>query len=98
MPHTVDELALPLGVDELRAVLRRYGVIEASVFGSYARGSARVDSDLDLLVTFGPDCDDWAFLCLQDELDQLLSGSADVVTNLNKHFRRYIEPDLVRIL
>jgi hypothetical protein len=36
--------------EELRAILKKHGVAKASVFGSYARGEAGPNSDLDLLV------------------------------------------------
>ena len=36
------------------AVADRYGITNVRVFGSVARREAREDSDLDLLVTFGP--------------------------------------------
>ncbi|MBI4797865.1 MAG: nucleotidyltransferase family protein [Desulfarculus sp.] len=38
----------------LLPVLRRYGVVRAGIFGSVARGEARPDSDLDLLVEYRP--------------------------------------------
>ena len=37
---------------EILAVAARYGVTNIRIFGSVARGEARPDSDLDLLVTF----------------------------------------------
>lgn len=43
-----------LGMDrirELRQLGERYGVRNIRVFGSYARGEARPDSDIDLLVS-----------------------------------------------
>jgi uncharacterized protein len=98
MAQVVSELELPMPLGELREVLKRYGVVEAYVFGSYARGTARSDSDLDLLVTFGVDADPWSFLYLGEELNKTLPGGADVVTKLNKHFAPYIEPDLVKII
>ncbi|QKT12161.1 nucleotidyltransferase family protein [Rhodococcus sp. W8901] len=98
MARDAGELVLPIPLPELREILRRYGVVETYVFGSYARGTARPDSDLDLLVTLGPDADPWEFLSLADELERRLPAGADVVTNINRHFWLYIEPDLVRIL
>ena len=40
---------------ELGEICRRYQVKQLSVFGSVARGEARPDSDVDLLVEFLPD-------------------------------------------
>jgi len=33
-------------------ILKRYGIRRASVFGSFARGEERDDSDIDILVEF----------------------------------------------
>ncbi len=41
-------------VERAFPVLRRYGVQRAGVFGSYARGQAGSESDLDLLVELPP--------------------------------------------
>jgi predicted nucleotidyltransferase len=52
-------MTVATGIDlhpaELAAICRRYGVKELCVFGSVARGEAREDSDIDLLVEFQPD-------------------------------------------
>jgi uncharacterized protein len=98
MALSAGELDLPVELARLREILERHGVTEASVFGSYARGSAVPGSDLDLLVAFAPDVDPWECLALQEELNSILDGGADVITRLNKHFARYVKPDLVRIL
>ncbi len=50
---TYDNLQLPIPLEELRKLLLQHGVIKASVFGSYARGEATPESDLDLLVELG---------------------------------------------
>lgn len=45
---------LQVSEDALAALCRRYRVIELSLFGSSARGDAREDSDVDVLVRFEP--------------------------------------------
>jgi predicted nucleotidyltransferase len=41
--------------DALEALCRRYGIHRLSLFGSTLKGTARPDSDVDLLVEFEPD-------------------------------------------
>src|SRR4051794_20067482 len=50
----MDTSHLPSG-DALADLCRRWRIRELSVFGSAARASSRIDSDVDLLVTFDPD-------------------------------------------
>lgn len=71
-------------VDESRLadLCRRYCVRELSLFGSAARGEARPDSDIDMLVEFSPDAEidlvDYAGLML--ELAHLLGRKVDLVS------------------
>ena len=39
--------------DVIREIAQRYGVERVTLFGSYARGEARSDSDIDLLIDKG---------------------------------------------
>jgi predicted nucleotidyltransferase len=45
---------LSIDHDELVTLCQRYGIARLEVFGSFARGEARPDSDVDVLVTFVP--------------------------------------------
>lgn len=95
---TTQELKLPLELEELRTILKKYGVVSASVFGSYARGEAQTDSDLDLLVEFDRGKSYFDLGGLVYELEDQYDIKADVATKLNRHFEPYIRPELVTIL
>lgn len=60
-------------------VLRRHGVRRAGVFGSYARGEATSQSDVDLLVELRPDASLLDLVALKLELEQALGRAADLV-------------------
>lgn len=65
----------------IEAILERYGATDPRVFGSIARGDARNDSDLDLLVELAPEKgnDLMRVAGLSEELSDLLGFRVDVV-------------------
>ena len=74
-------------VEELIRVIRehlpdlreRYGVESLGIFGSYARGEQREDSDLDVLVEFFRTPDLFEFVALKHELSDILGINVDLV-------------------
>ncbi|MFI5400891.1 MAG: nucleotidyltransferase family protein [SAR324 cluster bacterium] len=71
------------------AVLRlddRHGASDVRVFGSTARGTARADSDSDLLVTAGPVTSPWFPVGLKEDLERLLGRNVDVLTEEALHW------------
>lgn len=58
----------------------RYGLTELAVFGSYARGEQREDSDLDVLVELGRPMGMIEFATLREELSDDLHLPVDLVT------------------
>lgn len=61
---------------------RKWKITELLVFGSAARDELRQDSDLDLLVSFGPEAD-WSLLdhvAMTEELSTLVGRPVDLVT------------------
>lgn len=72
-----------LDVDRARLVdlCRRWQVVELSLFGSQARGEARPDSDVDLLVTFedGAPWSSWDVIAFRDELSALFGRPVDLI-------------------
>jgi len=68
--------------------LRRLGVSHAAVFGSVARGEARADSDIDVLVDLDRDrpLGIFEYARLKLYIDEILDGAGDVVN------RRTLKP------
>ncbi len=94
---TITELELPITLGKLRRILHKHGVIQASVFGSYARGEQTPQSDLDLFIRCQPGVSLFDVFDLQAELERQTGVSIDLVTKINTHFSEYIEPDMIEI-
>ena len=60
--------------------MTRHGASRIGVFGSYARGEARPDSDLDLLVWFSEQKSLLGVIRLERELSELLGVRIDLLT------------------
>ncbi len=71
---------------EIRRLARRYGVASLRVFGSVARGEARRDSDVDLLVAYRRSSDIFTRAHFRRELEHLLRRKVDLVTEETLHW------------
>lgn len=81
--------------DALTAICRKHGIRRLALFGSTLRGTARPDSDVDLLVEFDPDRRPSYFdmAVIEDELSALLGGRrVDLRTpaELSRYFREEV--------
>jgi hypothetical protein len=87
--------ALARDKDELND---RYKVHKIALFGSYARGDQRPDSDVDILVDVDPSIG-LDFVSLAERIEKLLGVSTDVVSSraVSKEAMRYIEPELIYV-
>lgn len=81
-------------------ILMKYGVKRASVYGSFARGEQRPDSDVDLLVDLSAtNMGMFKYMRFIDELETQLHRKVDVITDasMSPYMRPYIEKDLTSI-
>jgi len=67
--------------ERVSAILSRYAATNPRLFGSVARGDAREDSDVDLLVDLAPDAGNELLRVagMSEELSDLLGVRVDVV-------------------
>ena len=61
-------------------ILRTHNVVHAALFGSFARGAARPESDVDLLVEFSPGASLLDLATLELELTALTGRPVEIVT------------------
>jgi len=76
---------VPPPPDKLDALCRRWKISKLTLFGSQARGDARPDSDVDLLVEYGPDAE-WSLFDvagLHDEMAELFGRPVDLIGERN---------------
>ena len=83
--YTLEEIASRVG-----PVAEAYGVERICVFGSYAKGEAGPDSDIDLLVSPG-NAKGMAIGGLYRELQKALGKAVDLVTDRG-------DPDFVKMI
>jgi predicted nucleotidyltransferase len=65
---------------EILRIATKHGASNVRIFGSVARGEARFDSDVDVLVDLEPGRSLLDHVALQLELEELLGCRVDVVT------------------
>lgn len=80
-------------------VLKPAGAKKISVFGSFARNEANVNSDIDLLVDFKESFGLLKMLNLEQSLSQQLGRKVDLLTtrSISSKIQPYIEEDLTVI-
>lgn len=77
---------------------KRFKVHRLAIFGSYARGDQRPDSDVDILVDIDPSVD-LEFVTLATQIEQLLGLPVELVSlrAIKPNKLEYIEQDLIYV-
>ena len=77
-----------------RRQLKKYGIHSLSVFGSVARGEARQNSDVDILVDFDKPVGLFEYARLKMYLESVLGREVDLVTP--EALRKELREDILR--
>ena len=85
--------------EEILKVAASHGAKNLKVFGSFARGEERPDSDIDLLVEMAPDRSLLDIIAIKNALEDITHRKVDVVTEkaLSPYLRDKILQDAVSI-
>ena len=94
MIYTIDQIR-----DIVSPIAASYGVKSLSLFGSYARGDAKDNSDIDLLLDRTGLQKGWAIGGLYADLADALGKELDMVTTTgaDRDFLRRIQQDAVSL-
>ena len=82
--------------EALPGLKKTFGILDLALFGSVARNEAGPDSDVDLLVTLGPDSDLIDLINLSYALEALLGVKVDLTTP--KALKPLTRPSIARDL
>jgi len=81
-------------------ILKKSGVKSSEIFGSYARGDNKKNSDLDLIVDFKFTVGLFDLVDLKNKLEKKIKIKVDILTQggINPLVAPYIHKDKVKIL
>ena len=92
---TIDEIR-----EKIRPICEQYKIEKVWLFGSYARGEAREDSDVDLHMKAPKGIGLFGLSGIYADLEEALGKEIDLITRIpeeNKIFRRYVEREEILI-
>ena len=95
MPEEIQKIK-----EQIVPILKEAGVLKSALFGSVARGEAKPDSDIDILIEFPRDKDLFDLIVLEEKLETKLRKKVDLVTYRSLHhlLRDNILKEQVQIL
>ena|SRR3989344_7479852 len=85
-------------LERIKAILVKYGVKKAGLFGSYSRGEERSNSDVDIVIEFKGSLLD--LVKLEEELGRSLNRRIDLITykSINRLLKKNILEEEIKII
>jgi len=85
----------------IKDCLEKHNALKVSIFGSFARGDNKNESDIDVLVEFKEPPSLLTLIKLENELSEILGIKIDLITTgalRNKRIKKSIKKDLIKLL
>ena len=86
--------------ERIKPVMEKHGIKNVYLFGSYSRGEANPNSDIDIYCDKGDVNTLYKAFDLDEELEKALGKKVDVVTigsKMHDFFKQQIEEDMIKI-
>ena len=86
--------------DKIRPIMAKHNIKNAYLFGSYSRGEAHNNSDVDIYCEEGDVNTLWKLSAFYDELREALGKKVDIVTigsEIDPYLLEQIEEDKIKI-
>lgn len=80
--------------DNLELLKKKYNVASIGIFGSYARGDQKKNSDIDILVEFAKPVGFFKFVDLENYLSKVLGKEVDLATKSS--LKAVIKKDILK--
>jgi len=94
---SLDDIKLIL-VKSKKSLKSKYKIKSLGIFGSYSRGEAKEESDIDILVEFEEPIG-LEFIDLADELEHILNHKVDLVSKsgIRDKYLQYVQKELIYV-
>ena len=86
--------------DKIKPVMEKHNIKDVYLFGSYSRGEANRDSDVDIYCESGDIQSLYDEVDFVEELETALGKKVDVITigsQMHEYFRTQLEKDMIKI-
>jgi len=94
LPDSAQTRALVKHRQQILDLVAEHHASNVRIFGSVARGEARPDSDIDILVDFGPNTGLFSIVALQESLSKLLHFPIDLGDP--KSLKPHVQPSVAK--
>lgn len=86
--------------EKIRPIMEKHKVKDVYLFGSYARGEANRDSDIDIYCDSGNLSTLWELSGFKEELINVLGKDVDIVTigsQMSEYFEEQLKTDMIKL-